>query len=185
HTLFFMDTGDKREYTLKNKDGEYKQTGYDNLKYSQIKWYSDTLAKLAEQNGGKCPYSTVIMHIPPIQFKYAWDEWKEGGCSPDIGFGFNNEVCCTPLEDNGFFDVVKSIGSTKNIISGHDHINCASILYEGVRLTYALKTGDRCYWKDHINGGTVLTIDSEGKTQVRHEFVVIGEQKPSLISRLI
>ncbi len=185
HTLFFMDTGGKREYTVKDADGESKRGGYDHLKYSQIKWYSECLYRLKQDNGGVMPLSTVVLHIPPIQYKYAWREWKKNGCNPELGFGFNNEECCTPLEDNGFFDAVKAIGSTRDIIAGHDHINCASVVYDGVRLTYGLKTGDRGYWKDNMNGGTVITVDSYGNTQVRHEFVKSDKEGGSFISKLL
>ena len=73
--------------------------------------------------------------------------------------------------DNGFFAMIKALGSTRNVICGHDHTNCASIIYEGVRLTFALKTGDRCYWKEGLSGGTVIRVDDEGNTKTEHVFI--------------
>ena len=63
--------------------------------------------------------------------------------------------------NNGFFDVVKELGSTKHMIAGHDHDNDYSIVYEGIRLTYAVKVGRGCYFTEDMMGGTTLTIGSD------------------------
>ena len=71
------------------------------------------------------------------------------------------------------FDVIKAEGSTHDVVCGHDHINDSSVVYQGVRLTYALKTGDRCYWQDDgmMNGGTVLRVASDGTVTTEHCYV--------------
>lgn len=89
-----------------------------------------------------------------------------------MGFGEKRETVCCPSVNSGFFQVIKDLDSTKNVIVGHDHINCYSVLYEGVRLTYGLKTGDRCYANDDLNGGTLLTITDNG-VKTEHKFVKI------------
>lgn len=74
-------------------------------------------------------------------------------------------------QSNGFFDLIKEKGSTKNVLCGHDHVNDYSILYQGVRLTYTLKVGAGCYWEPELNGGTVLTVDGSGSASVAHHFI--------------
>lgn len=171
HTLFFFDSGARNEYVIRNEEGVRESvTRYDMIKYNQIKWYKDTLKGIKEREG-YMPTSSVFLHIPLLQYRFAYDLWRQGGFNPSVGFGENNEQVSCPPVDNGFFTMIKALGSTKNVFAGHDHTNCASILYEGVRLTYALKTGDRCYWKEGLSGGTKMTVSSDGNTQVEHVYI--------------
>ena len=86
-------------------------------------------------------------------------------------FGGKSEgVCCAPA-NNGFFDLMLRLNSTKNVICGHDHVNSYSIPYKGIRLTYALKTGEACYWEPEKSGGTTLTIGADGVATVAHHYV--------------
>jgi len=73
--------------------------------------------------------------------------------------------------DNGFFALMQAMGSTEHFIVGHDHTNSFSVMYEGIRLTYALKTGAGCYWNKRLNGGTTITVGSDGHATVAHEYI--------------
>ena len=73
--------------------------------------------------------------------------------------------------DNGFFALMQAMGSTEHFIVGHDHTNNYSVMYEGIRLTYALKTGAGCYWNKRLNGGTTITVGSDGHATVAHEYI--------------
>ncbi len=173
HTLFMMDTHSYRDYTL--DDGTFLEDEYDHLWPRQIKWYKWAVNGIAEIEGKQVD-SSVIFHIPLMEYNEAWNAaWDaENECyKPEYAatsFGINLESVCSAPENNGFFDVCKEYG-TKNVICGHDHVNSASILYEGVRLTYGLKLGEGCYYDDALIGGTTLTIDSEGKTETKHHYL--------------
>ncbi|MCQ2814672.1 MAG: metallophosphoesterase [Bacilli bacterium] len=189
HGFIMMDTGNKHstiddslvEY-VKNpisgvKYGSYKgQTtycdsqGWDGLHGNQIDWYESTVNELG------CDTS-LICHIPPLEFVKAYEQYQDAknksdtaaiaACAP-IGQCNMGEQCCGSIEQYGLFESVLSLGSTKNIICGHDHLNDFSLLYKGVRLTYSLKTGEGSYWKDDGTrcGYTELTIDKSGKTSL-------------------
>lgn len=171
HTLFMMDTHSGADYG----DGI---SGYDHLWENQIDWYKWAVSG-SKKLHGKTIESTVIMHIPVYEYNYAWQEAsydKKTGkyTNPDYAatsFGVNNEYICSAPVNNGFFDVCKELGSTKNMLVGHDHTNCSSIVYKGIRLTYGVKTGPGCYWNSEINGGTVLSINSDGNCTVSHRFI--------------
>lgn len=173
HTLFMMDTHDTRAYTL--DDGTYLESEYDHLWPRQIKWYKWAVNGIAAIEGKKVD-SSVFFHIPVMEYNEAWQAaWDaENECYKpeyaDTSFGVNLEWVCSAPENNGFFDVCKEYG-TKNIICGHDHVNSASILYEGVRLTYGLKLGEGCYYDDALIGGTTLSIDSSGGTVTQHHYL--------------
>ena len=69
---------------------------------------------------------------------------------------------------------MQELGSTENVVVGHDHVNNYSVLYKGIRLTYALKTGDRCYADADLNGGTLLTVTKDGVT-TEHVYITIEQ----------
>lgn len=45
----------------------------------------------------------------------------------------------------------------------------------GIRLTYGMKTGDRCYANDDLNGGTLLTVTDNG-VLTEHKYVHIEKE---------
>ena len=80
-------------------------------------------------------------------------------------------MCGFGCKDKAFFDLIKELESTKNIICGHDHDNNYSLLYDGVRLTYAVKTGNAGYYpSDDLIGFTSLTISDNGSACVEQNF---------------
>ncbi len=182
HGVIMMDTHDR----VFEKDSEGKDVSYWGTLYpEQLVWYENTVKEL--QNMG-CNETTIISHIPIYAYRTAYDAawnkeynpeevtfemsktgvcWNEGYKN---SFGINLEGICSYEKDEGMFDLIKSLGSTKLYICGHDHINSSCIEYEGVRLMYGLKTGRGCYFKAPYNGGTVLEINSEGKVEAHHEF---------------
>lgn len=164
---------DTQEWIM-NDDGSVKidafGTGYEFLAESQIEWYKWAIKGAQKVNGGEMPESIAFFHIAIPEFYTAYIRWKESGYDSQMGFGEKREEVCCPSINSGFFESVKELGSTKNIVVGHDHINNYSIMYEGVRLTYGLKTGDRCYANEDLNDGTVLTITNNGVT-TEHKYV--------------
>ena len=188
HGLVMMDTGNK--YTVSNDSlveyvtnpvsgvpyGTYnnKKTycdpGWNGLRGNQITWYENMVEELG------CDTS-LICHIPPLEFTKAYEQYRDAvnkqdtaaiaACAP-VGQCNMGEPCCGSMEQLGLFASVLAKGSTKNIICGHDHLNDFSLLYQGVRLTYALKTGEGAYWKNDGTrcGYTELTINSQGKTSL-------------------
>ena len=186
HTLFMMDShsdaGDTEAGKInygKNGDGS-DNIGYDHFWANQIEWYEWAVNGIAKQ-AGKTVESTVFMHIPVIEYRTAaaivcnfdGDDGTVKDEYADIAFGSLHEHICSPEGNNGFFAKCQELGSTKNMICGHDHVNDLSVLYEGIRLSYALKCGPGCYWKSDINGGSVLTINSRGCATFSHHYVTI------------
>ncbi len=172
HTLFMMDThsgGDDEG----NCPTEYAYAGlWDN----QIEWYKWAVNGI-ENIAGKTVESTAFFHIPTPEFAIAWNEAYDNskgvfkGEYADTSFGYNEEPVCA-CGTSAFFNACKELGSTKNIICGHDHVNNSSILYDGIRLTYSMKCGEGGYWNPERSGGTVLTINSEGNLSVPQHIII-------------
>lgn len=173
HTLFMVDTHNGAEFV--NENGE-TVSGYDHLWDNQIEWYKWAVEGV-EEIEGRTVESTVIMHIPVYEYKEAWAMFSSeetGTIDPafdPVATGSNNEGVCSPPVRTEFFKVCKELGSTKNILCGHDHINNSQIYYEGIRLNYALKTGYGAYYTDDLMGATTITINSNGNANVEHDFV--------------
>ncbi|MBQ8344381.1 MAG: metallophosphoesterase [Clostridia bacterium] len=184
--LIMMDTHDRVKFI--NKDGK-EDWGWGKVFPNQIEWYKENVCKLTDLG---CKETMVITHQPIYAYKFAiknalkdgidvksisvadalkGEHFKDGY---DTSFGINYEDVCCFKEDEGFFDVIKELDSTKNCLCGHDHVNFSSIVYEGVRFTFGLKAGRGAYWRPDLSGGTVITVSSEGITNIRHEFVDVA-----------
>ncbi len=178
HTLFMMDTHSSAAQDGFN--GTVENHGYDHFWANQFDWYKWAVKGIAAINGSVVE-SSVFMHIPVYEYRTAWAECydKENDCYKDgykeTCFGKNREGVCAPEINNGFFALCKELGSTKNMVVGHDHTNYSSILYDGIRLSYGLKSSTGSYWDEDVMGGTTLSINSEGNAEIEHHFFDISE----------
>ncbi len=150
-----------------------------NLWDNQVAWYK-WAAEGVNELAGERVASSVVIHVPFAQYAYAYDAawdgenncWREGF----EAFGVKGEEQCLERDendepvDNGFFAVIQEVGTTKNVICGHDHANTYSVLWEGVRLTYSLRLGYGAYFESYNQGVTTLTFDSQGNAEVEHHF---------------
>lgn len=182
HTFFMMDTHDNADFV--GEDGTVYEAAYDHLWDNQQEWYEWAVNGIAEEAGYVVP-STVVIHIPVYEVFDAWDmvsvpdDIEEFGVIGDpfssIAAGRKGEESCPSAVNNGFFDLCKELGSTKEIIMGHDHENDFSVLYEGIRLTYGVKSGFGSYWRSDMIGGLVITVDSLGITESERIYYDLEE----------
>lgn len=168
HTLFMMDS---------HHEETQVKGSYDHFTPEQLDWYEWAVKGIAAENGGNVVPGSVYMHIPVPEYRDAWEsihDEKTGELLPEFAaepFCKVHESYGFPMFNNGFFELCKKLGSTKNMLCGHDHKNCFSIPYEGITLTYAMKTGYGCYWERETNGGTTLTVRSDGSTETAHLYI--------------
>ena len=157
--------------------------GYDKFHDDQVRWYKDTIKQIAlEENGDetKTVPSLAFFHIPLYEFAQGYREAKANG---EVIGGWRFEKECIPYEDDGMFEAMVEMGSTKGVFVGHDHMNNYSVNYKGIRLTY----GNSC---DHnlyvvpFRGGKLIEIKRDGSFTVapvvRHRLTdtaVVGKAK--------
>ena len=182
HGIILMDSHDRKPWV--DEKGE-TQNEWAELIPEQFPWYQKQIAELKAKGAQE---ASLIMHIPIYAYRPAIKaalkegidpkavplyNGEQGGCwneGYEDSFGVFREGICSYPEDNGFFDVIRDAGLTKTVIAGHDHTNTFAVRYQGVRLMYALKTGRGSYHDPRINGGTILTIDSDGRMEAEHCF---------------
>jgi len=185
--IILMDTHD-RVYYKENDCGINQAWGY--LTPEQLSWYEERVSELKESG---CNDTTLITHIPinayllaakaafknpkpdklvKLNDSYGSDIWNKGY---EDSYGVLHEPISAYPEDEGAFDLICKLGSTKNIICGHNHVNNWVVKYNGVRFIFGTKTGMGSYWEPEINGGTVLSINENGVVSVNHEYVDVSE----------
>ena len=158
---------------------------YAELYPEQFPWYRKQVEELKAQGVRE---TSLIMHIPIYTYHDAikaalkegvdpksvpFEPGQQVGCwNPgyEDSFGVFYEGICSYPADNGFFEEILAGGTTKTVICGHDHVNTFGVRYKGVLLAYGLKTGWGSYHNGLINGGSILTIDSDGKLDMEHCF---------------
>ncbi len=171
YSLIMMDSNERRNYP----EGD----DYDFIYYDQIKWYEWMVQGVSEaQFGefnpeeGKVVPSMLFFHIPIPEFEEAANAWSKGEIEAATGFGENREGIYSAPVNTGLFHVAKRLGSTTHITVGHDHVNSLSVDWEGIKLTYGLKTGPTSYGDQDMQGGTLITIkDGTNEVEVEHIYV--------------
>lgn len=176
YTLFLMDNGEYTEYD----DGS---TGEVPMGYEQIAWYEWNVNGIADAAGRVVP-SMVFTHFAQPEFREAIEtlavQNEDGSYTvpEELGFGKCAYLPGCAKVNSGFFDKCKELGSTKYLFCGHDHENNASITYEGITMTYGLKTGPSpAPWNGaEQTGGTLVTVTGSGENQaVSIEHIVITD----------
>lgn len=161
---------------------------YDNIHENQIAWYKSTCEKLNAENtkfieekyadvekeemhsNFGIVKSLVFMHIPPIEYEHAWEEFKANGYKDTENvkyyYGTLGEHVCPPTTDDLFFETALEVGSTQGMFVGHDHVNIFSLDYKGIRLTYGMSIDYVAYSKIDKRGTqrgcTVITVKPDG-----------------------
>ena len=144
--------------------------------YAYIKAYEAAYNSKADIADKKAYLKEVLNQ--PLEDSYKAENWNEGYKD---SYGVRHEEGGTaPLPDGvdqAFLDFDDNpetdFISTRLVLSGHDHINNYVVTYNGVTYAYALKTGSGCYWEKDLSGGTIITINSDGHTSLRHEYVKV------------
>lgn len=177
YTLFMLDNG---RY-IKYDNGDTKEVY---MGYEQIAWYEWNVQGI-ESAAGRIVPSMTFSHFAQPEFREAVEKYGVKGendiytIPEEYGFGYCQYLPGSAPVKSGFFDKCKKLGSTKYMFCGHDHENNASITYEGITMTYGLKTGPSPVpWNfAKETGGTLITITGENENQsVNIEHIVMNEE---------
>jgi 3',5'-cyclic AMP phosphodiesterase CpdA len=116
---------------------------YDCVHQNQVDWYKAQVSALTEENNGTTPKSLAFFHIPPIEMRNAYYEYRDNDFNDtdDVQYiygkaGEVDNVVYSSEYNYGLFDAFKELGSTQGAFFGHDHVNNMSLNYQGIKLTY-------------------------------------------------
>jgi Predicted phosphohydrolases len=173
---YFIDlmAGTKIMYRLYIVDsGSYHYNGID-FDYDVI--HDDQLTHMEKINkeDGTAP-SLAFYHIPLYEERDAFAAVTSG---ENTNFkGTNNEKVCVGYKRTDAFSRMKNIGVVGHFF-GHDHINYSDILYNGVTLTYGLKSTPEIYNDDDLIGYKEITLNSAqtwGLSNIETKVVSYGK----------
>ena len=163
---------------------------YDNIHENQVQWYKDSLASLNAQNNAILKEmsleessdikSAAFFHIPLTEQKDAWYEYVENGFkdTENVKYhygvaGESGKVVYSGIKEDGLFEAMTELGSTKAVFCGHDHYNNFSIEYKGIRLTYGMSVDYLAYpgiYKEGSQRGcTVIEFSPDGSFECHAE----------------
>lgn len=144
-----------------------------------FRWAAEGINRITD-NGSEI---SLFMHVPIPEFQYAYDaayneqtkKWNDGyGAAGSL----HESICCERDGDEpvqrGFFDIIKSVGTAKHVFCAHDHMNDFSIEYDGVRLTYLMKLGKASGYQPGFDGGSVISIGTDGINRITHKTFLLG-----------
>ena len=144
--------------------------GYDHVKQSQIDWYKETSARLAEENGGLVP-SLAFQHIIVREIWDALEKTDEEHAAirdgstyyklPDTAAegSILGECPCPGSINSGEFAAMKEGGDVLGIVSGHDHVNSFVIPYQGIDLINTPTCGFASYGNAETRGARVIDLN--------------------------
>ena len=164
YAFIFMDSNVHRQY----EDG----VGYDFIHRDQMEWYKWNIKGISEAQygsydpaSGKVVPSFTIFHIPLLEFGEAIKAYQEGKIDSSLVMGEAREAVASSRINSGFFNLMKEMKSTTHVFNGHDHVNNISIPWQGIRMTYGLKSAPTSYFAKDMQGGLLITIREKGKGQ--------------------
>lgn len=177
YDLIMMDSNVWRNYP----DGG----GYDFIHRDQINWYEWNVKGISEAKygefdpeNGKVVPTMCFFHIPLPEYKDAVEAIKEGQIDSTQYRGVTREGVACAKVNSGMFDVMKDLKSTTHVFVGHDHVNDLSVNWQGIRLSYALKSGYTSYYNEDMIGGTVLSIKkkNDGNVDVNINYIYVDKK---------
>lgn len=143
---------------------------------NQVKWMYDKMEAL-ESLYGKTVSSTLCFHIPTAEYMYAAAQHYAEGTSFKLGkmttpvwnsgdFGTRTwaeggleEYEVPGVYNKTFLEILKKF-NVDTTFCGHNHSSNTSIMYEGIRWTYVLKTGKYVNYNDGEVGGTKMSFNA-------------------------
>lgn len=163
---------------------------YDNIHENQVNWYKQNVEKYNKHNVDLInandwedkedllnTYSVVkslaFWHVPNTEYLDAWNEYVDAGYkdTENVKYhygvvGESGKMVYSGVYEDGIFETMQTLGSTKGIFCGHDHLNNFSIEYKGIRLTYGFSIDYLAYSGisklGSQRGCTMITVKPDG-----------------------
>ena len=176
------DIGTSGNYVINIKEGNsivktlyMMDSGYeDMITDGQIEWFKWNAEGIKRANGGEYTEGMCFMHKPLPEYAAAYKGYLRGEVPAEgevhVYYSLQGSL------QNGFF-LEAAERNVTDFVCGHQHGNSFTLNYNGVRLTFALKTGELggCVKNEkvYLNGGTYFVLSGE-ETSVFNFFV--GEE---------
>ncbi len=160
YSLIMMDSNRETQYNGNKEYGSFTP--------SQVSWYGWVQQGLKDSGYDK---SMMFFHIPFPEFLDAYEYWEQNGFDSEIGSGSKNEDVCSATYNPGMFEKILEKGATTHVFVGHDHVNDYNVNYQGVTLSYGVKSSRQFYYSEEQLGGTVIRISADAEVTIERKYV--------------
>lgn len=160
YSLIMMDSNRETQYNGNKEYGSFTP--------SQVSWYGWVQKGLKDSGYDK---SMMFFHIPFPEFLDAYEYWEQNGFDSEIGSGSKNEDVCSATYNPGMFEKILEKGATTHVFVGHDHVNDYNVNYQGVMLSYGVKSSRQFYYSEEQLGGTVIRISADAEVTIERKYV--------------
>ena len=143
---------------------------YEKITEEQVDWFKKESDKLKSENGGKPYPSLVFMHIPFKQITELYEECDKNNSQLEAegryyrlkpcSSGKLGELSSVLTDDSGMYNAIIEDSGVKGIVSGHDHRNCFTGEYDGMKFIATPCASFRCYGNE-TRGVRVFEIDEK------------------------
>ena len=133
-------------------------------------------AKAAEEDadGASDLQAFIFLHMPPKEFREAYEKMKLGDESVRYHFGSigeRDEYFGISRYEGDLFERALECRYVKGLFCGHDHLNTISLTYKGIRMTYGMSIdclGYKGITESFIQrGATLIELPENGGFTVR------------------
>lgn len=151
----------------------------------QMQWIREHSAAVDQKLGYQVP-KFLCCHMPITQYAdaaceagYHTNNRADNASVFEIGkdvpakngdFGYKGEYYKGIHDEFGLWEIMKE-NHFDGMFVGHSHLNSTSVLYDGIRLTFGLKSSEFDRFDEDRLGGTLITVSSQGTFEVKHIYV--------------
>ena len=146
----------------------------------QLQWIKTTGARIYGALR-YVPSKFLAMHINIDEFAeaaldkgYMKDDRRDTFVIDDptgVDFGMKYDPLYGEFSMPGLWDTLKD-QNFDGVFCGHQHLNTVSMLYDGIRLSFGLKTGKHAYHREDMLGATLITVAEGGESfQIQHIYI--------------
>lgn len=143
---------------------------YEGVSKDQVEWYERTVNTLKDEKSDIT--NLLFMHIPIPEYSTFYDKWKSGDENYVLNLGEKFESVSSGRQ-NGLYEKMKELDSTKWVFCGHDHKNNFAITEKSTDITlcYGMSMDYTAYptlkFKTAQRGANVITINNFGEVSIK------------------
>lgn len=153
-------------------------SGFDRIHEDQADWCMERLdaIRAAAVANGQSPeklHAMAFFHMPPAEFKEAYEKMKLGDHAVHYehgSIGEKDDYFGISDKPPYFFQKAVDQGMIKWMFCGHDHLNTLSLTYQGIRMTYGMSIDYLGYSgisKKYVQrGATLITRGQNGSVDI-------------------
>lgn len=121
---------------------------YDNIHDNQVEWYESEIKRMNAENkaidkNAQTVSTQAFFHIPLVEMGDAWKEFQDNNFknTENVKYiegiiGETGRRVYSGLGEDGLFEKMLELGSTKAMYNGHDHYNNTTVEYKGIIISY-------------------------------------------------